>query len=337
MNPWMLLWTTGVVRPDTWRRTRRLFETPDQAMRSAWNSIAPADPGRRVVPYDAWRSELDKRASQHRQLCEVLSETAEVRWLDVDEQPTWLVRRTGGYPLQVWGNSRCLESMGTGIVGTRRLVRLTPDLSEHLQTLVHEAVQVVSGGAIGVDGLAHRLALDTGVPAVIVIAGGLGHAGPSRHRAEYRRIVQSGGALVSSWPAWQEPARWSFLDRNALLAALCEQVVLVRAPLRSGARSTCASARQLGIPVRVVPGLDEPQWMEGNQEEIRLGATWLDGTSDPRLDRASASPVLTGTVDELAHGWAMDVPSTLAWLVLAECRGEAVAQDGGRWSVSARP
>ena len=149
--------------------------------------------------------------------------------------------------------------------------------------------------------------------------------------------MQSGGALVSSWPAWQEPARWSFLERNALLAALCEQVVLVRAPLRSGARSTCASARQLGIPVRVVPELDEPQWMEGNLEELRLGATWLQEVSDGQMGRASASPALVATVDELALAWSMDVPSTLAWLVLAECRGEVVAQDGGRWSVSTRP
>ena len=62
--------------------------------------------------------------------------------------------------------------------------------------------------------------------AVIVIAGGLGHAGPAGHRGEFKRIIASGGALVSTYPAWVKPAVWSFLERNQVLAALSAQVGL---------------------------------------------------------------------------------------------------------------
>ena len=111
---------------------------------------------------------------------------------------------------------------------------------------------VISGGALGIDAAAHRGALDAGGATVAVLATGFAPPYPPRNRALFDAIERS-GALLTEAPDGAPPDRWTFLRRNRLVAALAETVVVVQAPVRSGALSTAAVARKLERPVLSVP------------------------------------------------------------------------------------
>jgi len=118
---------------------------------------------------------------------------------------------------------------------------------------VGNEVAVVSGGAYGIDGMAHRAALASGGDTVAVLAGGVDRLYPAGHEALLTRITEQ-GAIVSEAPCGTAPTRWRFLQRNRLIAALADATVVVEAGRRSGALSTARHALALGRPVGVVPG-----------------------------------------------------------------------------------
>ncbi|MEV4902296.1 DNA-processing protein DprA [Citricoccus sp. NPDC055426] len=115
---------------------------------------------------------------------------------------------------------------------------------------------VMSGGAYGIDAMAHRAALTagTGTPlTAAVMAGGLDRYYPAGHE-ELLREVSSRGILLSEMPPGASPTRHRFLQRNRLIAALSGAVLVVEARWRSGAQNTAGHALGLGREVGVVPG-----------------------------------------------------------------------------------
>lgn len=146
--------------------------------------------------------------------------------------------------------------------------------------LARAGVAVVSGGAQGVDAAAHRGALEAGGPTVAVMGCGLSHAYPADHRDLFERIAASGGALVSEYDDRFRPDRWTFPERNRLVAALCQAVVVVRAGERSGALITAGWARRLGLPVLAVPGEAGDPLAAGPLSLLRAGARLACGAED---------------------------------------------------------
>ena len=112
---------------------------------------------------------------------------------------------------------------------------------------------IVSGGAYGIDGMAHRAALAADAPTVAVMAGGVDRFYPTGHDALLRAVVER-GLLVSESPCGSTPSKWRFLQRNRVIAALSAVSVVVEAGRRSGALNTAAHAQALGRPVGAVPG-----------------------------------------------------------------------------------
>lgn len=161
--------------------------------------------------------------------------------------------------------------------------------------LARAGVSVVSGGAQGVDGAAHRGALDAGGHTVAVMGCGLDHAYPAGHRGLFDRIVASGGALLSEYDDDVHPERWTFPERNRIVAALCDAVVVVRAGARSGALITAGWARRLGIPLMAVPGEVGHPLSAGPLALLKAGARPV-GSAEDVLDglglasRAPAAP-----------------------------------------------
>ncbi len=145
-------------------------------------------------------------------------------------------------------------SRAVAIVGARDAtaygVRVAADLA---YGLARRGWTVVSGGAYGIDGAAHRGALAADATTVAVVAGGLQAPYPGGHASLFDRIAAA-GLLLSEWPPDGAPQRHRFLIRNRLIAALAAGTVVVEAGARSGAASTARRTRELGRPLMVVPG-----------------------------------------------------------------------------------
>jgi len=126
------------------------------------------------------------------------------------------------------------------------------------ESLARSGFTVASGGAEGCDAAAHEGAMSWRAPkgpaTIAVTPGGLDHPYPAIHDDLFRRVIRSGGALVSAdWPT-ASLKRHAFIDRNHVIAALSGGVIVVRARVKSGSLSTARAAQRLGRPVGAVPG-----------------------------------------------------------------------------------
>lgn len=153
---------------------------------------------------------------------------------------------------------------------------------------------VWSGGAAGIDSAAHQGALDVNGTSVVVMGTGFEHPYPAQNRTLFERVLDSDGAWLSLYPPEQVAARWTFLPRNELLAAMVQHIVLVQAPLRSGARSTMAAGRRMEKHLWAVPAAPWHSAGAGCLQEIRAGATMLL-SADQLLRNPATSPSQRGT------------------------------------------
>lgn len=119
--------------------------------------------------------------------------------------------------------------------------------------LADRGFAVVSGAAMGIDGVAHKATLASGGVTVAVLAGGLDRFYPAQHTELLHRIARE-GVVLSEMPCGARPMRERFLKRNRLIAALSRATVVVEAGLRSGAANTAGHAAELGRGLGAVPG-----------------------------------------------------------------------------------
>lgn len=157
--------------------------------------------------------------------------------------------------LWVKGNPRALVGENTvAIVGARAATAYGEHMATELAAdLAQRGTVVVSGGAYGIDGAAHRAALRAGGATVAFLAGGVDRIYPVGHTQLLSRIVES-GALVSEVPCGTAPTKWRFLARNRLISAMAGATVVVEAGWRSGSLNTAGHASSLGRALGAVPG-----------------------------------------------------------------------------------
>jgi DNA processing protein len=118
--------------------------------------------------------------------------------------------------------------------------------------LARASIDVISGGAYGIDAAAHQGALDAGGATFAVFGCGIDIIYPDRHAALFDQIAVRGG-LLSEYPPGTQPRPGQFPRRNRIVAGLVDAVVVVEAAPRSGALGTARLARGLGIPVLALP------------------------------------------------------------------------------------
>ena len=278
------------------------------------------------------------------------------------------VRREAREPLVLWvlGPARLDEvaDRSVAVVGTRACTSYGEQLAAGRAAGLTDAdFAVVSGGAYGIDGAAHRAALACEGTTVAVLAAGIDVPYPSGHSALLHRISLT-GALLTEYPPGTRPARYRFLTRNRLVAALSRATVVVEAGLRSGAANTAAWARMLGRPVCALPGPVTSAASAGCHEMLRAGTAELvtraeqvvevagrcgelaeepehPGTPLDELGEAEkrvyeALPGRGGaTVEEVARDAALPPQQVLGPLALLELSGLAESRDG-RWRICRR-
>ncbi|GAA1525761.1 DNA processing protein [Microbacterium ginsengiterrae] len=140
------------------------------------------------------------------------------------------------------------------IVGARAATAYGDSVAADLAgDLAATGTVVVSGGAYGIDGSAHRAAIGVDGRTVAFLAGGVDRAYPAGHQQLFERIMAS-GAVISEMPCGAAPTKFRFLSRNRLIAALGAATVVVEAGWRSGSLNTAGHASSLGRPLGAVPG-----------------------------------------------------------------------------------
>lgn len=277
-------------------------------------------------------------------------------------------RQQGRAPLALWaiGLLRLDEiaERAAAIVGTRASTAYGEHVAADLSAgLAEHEVVVVSGGAYGIDGAAHRAALAADGTTVAVLAGGVDVPYPAGHSALLHRIAGT-GLLVSEYPPGVRPARHRFLTRNRLVAALSGATVVVEAGIRSGAASTAAWARALGRVVCAVPGPITSSASTGCHVLLQAGADLvtradeireiigrageladeqphptdaLDALTDTERQVYEALPGRgTRTPDEIAVASGLPATEVLGPLAMLEIAGLIERQDG-RWRLARRP
>lgn len=223
--------------------------------------VAP-EPVRKVVGDRATEDRVDEDLDSASRLGVRLLIPEDDEWPTTVLHAMWVAASRGvpdiAPPLALWvrGPARLDETVAraVSVVGARAATDYGCHIAREMSYgLAEHEWAVVSGGAYGIDGNAHRGALAAEGVTVAVIAGGLGAAYPVGHTALFERILET-GLLVSEWPSGCTPQRHRFLIRNRLIAALGAGTVVVEAAARSGTQSTARHSRQLGRPVMAVPG-----------------------------------------------------------------------------------
>ncbi|WP_313355687.1 DNA-processing protein DprA [Microbacterium sp.] len=160
-------------------------------------------------------------------------------------------------PVLLWarGDADVLGAQtAAAIVGARAATGYGENVAAELAgDLATGGTLVVSGGAYGIDGAAHRAALGVGGSTAAFLAGGVDRAYPIGHQQLFDRIRQA-GVVLSEVPCGTAPTKWRFLARNRLIAASSLATVVVEAGWRSGTLNTAGHASSLARPLGAVPG-----------------------------------------------------------------------------------
>jgi len=140
------------------------------------------------------------------------------------------------------------------VVGTRRVTSYGRNITERIvQDLRKHNVTIISGLAYGVDHIAHKEALNVGLPTIGVIAGGMNHIYPALHIKTVQKMYQQGGIITEHEPDIAPEAHF-FPERNRIIAGLSDAIIVVEAAKKGGALITAEFANNYNREVFAVPG-----------------------------------------------------------------------------------
>lgn len=201
-------------------------------------------------------------------------------WTDMD-YPSLLREIPAPPPLLYYrGHIAETDSTAVAIVGTRRVTAYGREMTHRIAyDLARAGITIVSGLALGVDGVAHRAALEAGGRTIAVLGSGIDVIYPGSHRDLARRITEQ-GAVVTDYPPGTKPDRFNFPPRNRIISGLSRGVVVIEAPERSGALITVDFAAEQGRDAFAVPGPVHSPASAGCLRILREGATLVRSAED---------------------------------------------------------
>lgn len=342
----------------------RLHRLPDVGMRrfltliEAFGSASSA----LSAPATAWRTlGLTAAACEARRSPQVRDgASAAMAWLERPGQHL-LMWDQPGYPsllgeiddapplLFVAGNVEILERPQLAVVGSRRASPPALDnAAAFSRCLARAGFTITSGLALGVDGAAHRAALDAQGSTIGVLGTGLEKLYPQRHKALAQEMIERGSAVVSEFPLDAGPLPGNFPRRNRIISGLSLGVLVVEAGTASGSLISARLAAEQGREVYAIPGSIHHPGAKGCHQLIRDGALlvesveqilgslrgWqnlppvaVDKPAHPLLALLHAAPQ---TSEGLARSSGQALAQVLASLTELELEGR-VSNQAGRW------
>lgn len=242
------------------------------------------------------------------------------------------------------------------IVGTRKVTPYGQAVTIRLASeLARAGVVIISGLAIGVDGLAHRAALEAGGMTLAVLAGGLDYIHPATHHQLAQQILDQGGALVSEYSQGAPTYKQNFIERNRLVSGLSQAILISEAAENSGTLHTARFALEQGREVLAVPGNITSPVSAGTNNLIKSGATPVTSSADVLhalgLEQTTVKLVAKGATPEeqilidLLAGGENDGAALLAkanleisrfnqTLTMLEITGKVRSLGANRWSLN---
>lgn len=274
------------MNPEHWQVVLDQLEDPTQLLAMAPDSLrALGLPPSTRRTLNAWQAQgleptTRQRLDQARQQCVALGIRV-IHWRD-PEYPEVLRHIHGPPPvLYCRGDINALNRPCLAMVGSRHASRDGLNHARRFaQALAEGGFSVVSGLALGIDGAAHKGALEGGGATVGILANGVDRPYPRRHEPLAHDMLQAGGLLVSELPPGTPARSHLFPQRNRLISGLCRGVLVVEAGLRSGSLITARLAMEQGREVFAIPGSIHQPSVRGCHRLIREGAVLVETVED---------------------------------------------------------
>ena len=281
---------------------------------------------------------------------EVLDERLQsggVELLTIEDQAYPALLKEIAVPPAVLFVKGTLPDMPTvAVVGTRMMTpygkRVVADVVGELS---RQGLVIVSGLALGIDGAAHRAALESRGKTWAVLASGVDQPYPATHRQLARDILETGGALISEFPLGTGALKHHFPIRNRIIAGLSRATLVIEAAEQSGSLITARSALEANRDVFAIPGSVYAPGSKGPHMLIQMGAKLVQSADDILqelhlvnakteqqtrnivpdskeealiLEQLGAEPI---TIDDLAIATELDASMVMSTVTLMEMKG----------------
>ncbi|HOB89810.1 MAG TPA: DNA-processing protein DprA [Candidatus Colwellbacteria bacterium] len=184
-------------------------------------------------------------------------------------------------PAELFVKGSLSDDFKIAVVGTRKSTSEGRLIARTIAAELAKAkITIVSGLALGIDTASHEGCLEAKGKTIAVLGTGIDNIYPKENKPLAERILAKGGAIVSEYPGDTPGYKENFLRRNRIISGLCEAIVVVEAPIRSGSISTANFAAEQGREVFVIPGpINHPNYA-GSHKLIRDGARLVASAKD---------------------------------------------------------
>ena len=178
------------------------------------------------------------------------------------------------------GNISVLDNRKVAIVGSRNCTNYGVEVTKLLtKELNSYNISIISGGAKGVDSVAHRTTVDSNGSTIVVLGCGIDIIYPAQNRALFDKVLEN-GVIISEFLPGTAPFSYNFPRRNRIISGLSELVIVVEASEKSGSLITAGCAADQGKDVMAVPGTIFSKGSNGCNKLIRDGAIIFTGLED---------------------------------------------------------
>ena len=294
LESWVSLWRVPRVGPKTYQKLLDNIGQPDKVFQSKHSALIQAGISDKVANNILVYQTQEKRSEVSKPDIDWLqdSENHHIITIDCDEYPA-LLKQISDPPqiLYAHGNFTLLNDPQLAIVGSRNPTQGGLNASyDFANYLAKTGFCITSGLALGVDGEAHKGALDADAPTIAVIATGIDRVYPAKHRELAHRIVEN-GLIISEFPIGTQPRSENFPRRNRIISGLSYGTLVVEAAQRSGSLITARTAMEQNREVFAIPGSIHNPLAKGCHQLIRQGAKLVETGHDILEEMASVVDV----------------------------------------------
>lgn len=183
--------------------------------------------------------------------------------------------------IYIIGNKKILNDNSIAIIGCRQCSQYGKNVAKELAyNIAKEKINIISGLAKGIDGIAHLGAVLAGGKTIAVLGNGLDAIYPTENIPLAKQILKTGGAIISEYPLGEKPQKKNFPERNRIVSGMSRGIIVVEAKEKSGTLITVDFALEQGRDVFVVPGNINQDTSKGTNELIKQGAKLITSYKD---------------------------------------------------------